>query len=294
MVDAGPIVDVIAGQSFPRSESVGCPICGRHHDPRRVSAHFGMTAMVAECPDCRIAYQTPRPSVEASRAYMNWRWQSADAYVGDHEHQLGRALEQISWMRPFVQAPLRLVDFGAGAGSFVRAALDQGWDATGIELSDAAIARAKEYFGVELRTDFGEGLYDVATMWDVVEHLRDLRGTLSMVRERLRPNGLLFLETGNFENWTRVAEQDRWGLYLLDHQFYFSPSSLERVLEVAGFGDFRILDVNHTRPSLSPRRILRHPARAVRAWSAWARARREWPAHGDIYAMVAVVRKYGD
>ncbi|MBP7051911.1 MAG: class I SAM-dependent methyltransferase [Phycisphaerae bacterium] len=285
------VVDVIEGQAFPRSEEVGCPICGERRPSRRVAVRYGQVAMVAECPDCRIEFQTPRPSAEASLAYMNWRWRCSDAYVGNAGSQSRRARRQVCYVEKCAGRPARLVDFGAGAGSFVRAALDRGWDATGIETSDSAIARAREFHRVELHKEFPDERYDVATLWDVIEHLRDLQGTLRTVAEHLVDGGMLFIETGNVEHWLRSVEKDRWPLYLLDHQFYFSPSSLEQVLRRAGYDGFRLLRVNHSYPSLSPKRLVQHPLRAVRSWRAWAQARAKWPAHGDIDLMVAVARK---
>jgi hypothetical protein len=32
----GPIADVIEGRTFPRFEAVGCPICGRHFESRKI------------------------------------------------------------------------------------------------------------------------------------------------------------------------------------------------------------------------------------------------------------------
>jgi SAM-dependent methyltransferase len=290
----GQIVDVIEGQTFPRSEEVGCPICGRHFESRRIPVRYAMFAMVAECADCRIAFQSPRPSVEASLAYMNWRWRSADAYVADPERQMKRARKQVAHVRKHLKRsgmnqPVRLADFGAGAGSFVRAALDQGWQATGIEQSDSASARAREFYGVELRKDWAGEQYDVVTMWDVIEHLRDLEGTLRKIGEHLVDGGLLFIETGNFESWRRLAEADAWSLYLLDHQFYFTPSSLSQVLQITGYGNFCLLRVGRSWPN--PKGFLRNPIRAARSWMAWASAKARWPRHGDINVMVAVARK---
>ena len=290
----GQIVDVIEGQTFARAEEVGCPICGRFRESRKIRVRYGMIAMVAECPDCRIAYQTPRPSVEASLAYMNWRWRSSDPYVANPERQLKRGRKQVAHIRKFLgrsntNKPIRLVDFGAGAGSFVRAAVDQGWHATGIEQSDSAITRAKEYYGVELSKEFKRERYDVATMWDVVEHLRDIEGTLRMIGEHLAEDGLLFIETGNFENWRRLAEKDNWSLYLFDHQFYFTPSSLRQVLHTAGYGDFCLLRVSRAWPN--PKGLIQQPFHTVLSWVEWAKAKARWPAHGDINVMVAVARK---
>jgi SAM-dependent methyltransferase len=284
-------VDIIDGQRFPRSGEVKCYLCGRQRESRRIAVGFGMNAMVAECPDCRIAFQSPRPSPEASLAYMNWRWRSNDAYVGSRANQMQRAMQQIAYVKQLIDRPIRLVDFGAGSGSFVRAALDEGWDATGIEQSTSARARAKEFYDIELREELGEGRYDVVTMWDVIEHLRDPQEVLARIGKHLAKDGLIFIETGNFENWRRVVQKDGWGLYLFDHQFYFSPSSLKQVLHDAGYNGFCLLDCNHEYPSIHPKRVFRHPLQSVLSWLEWALAKARWPEHGDIEVMVAVGRR---
>jgi len=132
-------------------------------------------------------------------------------------------------------------------------------------------------------------------MWDVVEHLRDPETVLRMIGEHLIQDGLVFIETGNFENWRRIVEKDKWGLYLFDHQFYFSPSSLAQVLCNAAYKSFCLLNCNRERPSLHPKRVLRHPlhssALSWLAWLEWAKARAQWPEHGDINIMVVVGRR---
>jgi hypothetical protein len=285
------IVDIIEGHRFSRAKEVGCYLCGEIRKARKIPVLFGMKAMIAECAACRIAFQTPPPSPEASLAYMNWRWRSADAYVADPAIQMERALRQIAFVNQCVKKPATLVDFGAGAGAFVRAAVDQGWEATGIEQSDSARGRARDFFGVDLLSELDSKSYDVATLWDVVEHLRDPAKTLAMIREHLTDDGLVFIETGNFENWRRVLEKDEWELYLFDHQFYLSPTSLKRILGQAGYEGFRQLNRERDLPSLHPKRILQHPSVALRSWMEWGKARLRWPAHGDLRLLVVVAKK---
>ena len=184
------------------------------------------------------------------------------------------------------RSPGRLLDIGAGSGTFVHASLDAGWQAVGVELSEPAIERAKEYYGIELLKSLPDEEFDVITMWDVVEHLRDPAAVLQELHGRLRRDGLLLMETGNYENWLRVLEGERWSLYLLDHHFYFSPASLSSVVSRGGFSDFGVLDVAHFAPSL--RRTLQQPRWGLRAWQTYFASKRAWPRHGDINVMVAV------
>lgn len=291
------IVDTVAGQAYPRTEHVGCPLCGEWRAPRSIPVAFGMVASVAECRPCRIAFQTPLPAAPASRAYMNIRWRGAgerDRYVTDRDNQLGRARTQVAWLEPHLPRGSRLLDFGAGAGAFVRTAQDHGFAADGVEQSDSARERARATYGVDLLPALAGGGYDAITLWDVVEHLREPEAVLRGLAGSLRPGGLIVLETGNWENWRRVAERDRWGLYFFDHQFYFSPASLEALLARCGYTGFQLLDVNHRRPRLSllhPKRLRRDPGLWWRSWVEWRRARTTWPGHGDMDVMVATARR---
>lgn len=282
--------DTIEGREFSRSE-VNCYLCGKQRPSRRIAVQYGMHAMVSVCNECRLGFQNPRPSLEASMAYMDWRWHSSDSYVDSYEAQIERAKQEVSYVKQFVDGPVKLLDFGAGVGTFARVALDEGWDVTGIERGEFAREKAKEVYDVDLHTEMPDEIFDVATLWDVVEHLRDPREVLSRVGKRIRKNGFIFLQTANFENWIRTFKGDEWGEYLFDHQFYFSPDSLNRILEDAGFSDFMLLDCNRNRPSFRPKKLISLPVQTMRKWYAYLLAKARWPKHGDIDLMIVAARK---
>jgi SAM-dependent methyltransferase len=277
--------DVIEGSSFPREQPIGCPLCGGENAPRLIQARFGMTASVAYCDPCDLGYQTPRPSEDGSAAYMNYRWRSSDHYVTDNDSKRAEARRQLR----LIGEASSLIDFGAGSGAFVRTAIDRGIAATGVEQSRSAIDRARQFYDVELLPSLPQAEVDLITMWDVIEHLRDPVETLRSIRARLKPGGRVIMETGNYESWQRTFAGDSWGLYLLDHQFYFTPASLRRLTELAGFRSFRLLDVGHLRPSVRPWGYDHNPVRWLGAWWHYWRAMRRWPDHGDIGLMVAEV-----
>jgi SAM-dependent methyltransferase len=283
-------VDVIEGEWYERLEPSGCPLCGVIHPGRTIAVNFGMAAMVAECGDCRLAYQTPQPALEASLAYMDMRWRSQDQYVADREHRRSRARKQLALVSGIVAPGARLLDFGAGSGAFVAMAREGGWEAVGVERSRVAVGRALREHAVRLDPDLPEAdaSFDVVTLWDVVEHLRDPRGIVRSLRARVRSGGWMFFETGNWESWNRLAAGDAWGLYLFDHQYYFSPASLERLLGEAGLVDFRLLSADRSPPP-SPPADGDGPDAALR-WQAYQRGINLWPGHAAVNIMVAAVR----
>jgi 2-polyprenyl-3-methyl-5-hydroxy-6-metoxy-1,4-benzoquinol methylase len=149
-----------------------------------------------------------------------------------------------------------LLDVGCGIGNFLVAAREAGWQAAGIEVSEKAAAIARRR-GLDVETTRLEesrrpaGMFDAVTLWDVIQHLEDPAVTLRAVHEKLRPGGVVFLETPDEGFWMRAAfrgafvlSQGRIDLlnyfYHPEHRLYFTAMTLRRVLEKAGFRIVRL------------------------------------------------------
>ncbi len=279
--------DVICGKEYYRTETVNCPLCGQKHNSHQIGVQFGMKVMVAECPTCRLAYQTPRPTVEACQAYMDMRWSSGDSYVRDSKEQKNRAKKQMQYVKQITSKVGRLLDFGAGIGTFVQTAMTEGWQAIGVERSSLAISRAKKENKVELYQEVRDTNYDVITLWDVVEHLQYPQEIFTKLRGLLRPGGYLIVETVNWESWLRLALGDEWNLYLFDHHFYFSPSSLKEMLARCGLHNFTLLNTEPTPPII---RAFLHFGFSRSTWQGYRHAKKLWPTHYSYNVMVAAVQ----
>ena len=285
--DREPFSDIICGRKYCRKDAVGCPLCGQKHKPRLLNVQFEMKVMVAECPSCRLAYQTPRPSVEACQAYMDMRWNSSDSYVRDIKEQQQRAKKQMQYVKQVTSKTGRLLDFGAGIGTFVQTAMMEGWQAIGVERSSLAINRAKEENGVELYREVQGADYDVITLWDVVEHLQYPQEIFTKLRSLLCLGGYLIIETVNWESWLRLTMGDRWNLYLFDHHFYFSPLSLREMVARCGLHNFTLLNTKPTPPII---RAFLHFGFNRSTWEGYRRAKKLWPTHYSYNVMVAAVQ----
>lgn len=185
-----------ASTEYRDSELVGaCPLCG---SPRRKTVD--LRASVVRCLACGHRYVDPRPTqAEVARgysgltAYDDWI-RAADA-------------RQAMWQRRFdlvlgLLPAGRLLDVGAGIGTFLAIARDHGWSADGTEVSTTAIARARELHGIAIRAGTLEdvappGPYDAISLWHVLEHLPDPRGTLRLCHSLLRDGGTIILAMPN-------------------------------------------------------------------------------------------------
>jgi len=108
----------------------------------------------------------------------------------------------------------RLLDVGAGIGTFLAMARDAGWQVSGTEVSASARALAQQRYGVDLMFGQAEELhlpsqaFDVITLWHVLEHVPSPSRLLRVCHDSLVPGGCLVIAVPNDSDPVMVP--DRW------------------------------------------------------------------------------------
>lgn len=159
-----------------------------------------------------------------------------------HFWRVGRRrflLELIEQHVPPAAQTRRLLDVG-GACSILSQELARFGEVTMVEPDEPTAAFAKEQFGLDVRVGRlpdqlpVEGLFDVITLFDVIEHVDDDLAALRAVRELLRPGGLLVV--------TVPALMMLWSDHdVANHHFRrYEKQQLSSVLERAGFSIERL------------------------------------------------------
>jgi 2-polyprenyl-3-methyl-5-hydroxy-6-metoxy-1,4-benzoquinol methylase len=129
----------------------------------------------------------------------------------------------------------RMLDVGCGAGQFVDTARSEGWDATGIDLSEAAIRVAKR-LGVPCeREDFfaaslDDKRFDLILMSEFIEHVSDAGRFFARAEQLLAPGGVVYLTTPNFDSISRHVLREELTWIHPEHVLYFDPRSIARVV----------------------------------------------------------------
>jgi dolichol-phosphate mannosyltransferase len=146
---------------------------------------------------------------------------------------------------------MRHLDVGCDTGLFLeRFSQRYGTASRGVEINAQAVALARAR-GLDVQhSDLARSdtsCIDLVTMIDVIEHVADPIGLLVAVRSRLRPKGLVYLETPNIEsviyvvgrmisNLTGGRPALLWErLFLPEHVQYLSRIGLEAAAQAAGF-----------------------------------------------------------
>lgn len=141
----------------------------------------------------------------------------------------------------------RLLEIGLGDGSFLSAMAKRGWDAWGIDISEAAVAMARARVGIKvdlgdiLEKPYEDDFFDMVVMRHVLEHLKDPAAALSEVHRILKPDGELCVVVPNIESIEAKIGGESW--FHLDpeyHLSHFSSTTLTEALTLAGFRDIRL------------------------------------------------------
>jgi SAM-dependent methyltransferase len=182
-------------------------------------------------------------------------------YFYDHARELGHPSMTerahldlpercVYWLRALLRRrppPARVLELGCASGAFVGLLTAAGYEATGLDLSPAVTAFARETFEVEtvtgpLEDQPGEpGRFDAIVLMDVIEHLPDPAHTLRAAARALADDGLLLVQTPRFDPRRSLEElraaRDPFLEHLKpdEHLVLFSPASLARLLAETGF-----------------------------------------------------------
>jgi len=148
------------------------------------------------------------------------------------------------------RAETTILDVGCGIGGFLDFAKSMNLVTYGFDASKAHVAVARIQHQMVLHSisvsKYIEQLvspphFDLVTFWDVFEHVREPNQLLSELHGVLKPNnGLLFLSVPSGAMSTirvRIASllNRPTGLIPWEHVFYYTPTSLKRMLEISGF-----------------------------------------------------------
>ncbi|MEW6355868.1 MAG: class I SAM-dependent methyltransferase [Planctomycetota bacterium] len=221
-------------------ERVNCALCGsRDKTPwRRIGGW-----VICRCTQCGFAYLNPRPTPEELEALLTEE-RIGGMYGGEIEREEiapGAVADRLAAIAPF-RGGGRLLDVGCGVGSFLVAAREQGWSVVGVEVLGypAEKARAKlgnvVHVGDILEIDLPASSFDVITLWDSLEHMRDPSAVVRRMKILLKPDGALIVRApncGSFDAWVYGRNWPHWSLPL--HMSHFTPMTLRNLLDRNGF-----------------------------------------------------------
>lgn len=139
----------------------------------------------------------------------------------------------------------QLLDVGCGSGLLTQWLRDnKGYDVTGMDFSEEAerlcASRNIPFRRVDVKTDpipFPDESFDMATCFEVIEHVRYPKNLLTEIYRVLKPDGVLVISTPNIAWWYLRVKLvlGIWDFHDPDHIRFFTPKLLAECLNDFSF-----------------------------------------------------------
>jgi SAM-dependent methyltransferase len=227
-----------------------CIVCG---GPELLSLERYHAAHLVRCGTCDLVFSGRRPDdAELAEHYRDYGLAWFDSEITRQRYR-----ELLDSLEPYRKTN-RILDMGCGAGYFLDEAAKRGWEAYGSEFGELPLelSRGRGFTVVPAPltpASFPADHFDVITSFEVVEHVRDPRAEAETLARLLRPGGLFYCTTPNFDALTRRLLGPRWRVIEYpEHLIYFTAQTLTSWLTGFGFVQPQVASTG-----LSPDEILR-------------------------------------
>lgn len=221
----------------------GCPVCDakRTREVLRLESFQFFTddsvskqvdLIEVQCQACGALYLNPCYSNEGFARLFN---QAGQSYGSTQM----RPLEQVRWLesKGLLRAGARLLDIGCGSGVFL-SSLPEAIQKGGVDIDQQSIDTAREQNPeIEFICSSFESLdyckqVDIFTLYHVLEHLPDPKGTLERLHKIASEHTVLVVEVPILE---KGLTNDINGFFSAQHLTHFSRTSLKNLLASTGW-----------------------------------------------------------
>ncbi len=241
-------------------EEVPCPFCATtaHRPHEKYGPNHRYTYV--QCKQCDLVYANPRPAYDAGFVDTAYSIYDVESHHMKNAGQLDggqrKTVEQFKITLRQIEQELgrkgSVIDIGCHTGLFLKAAQEEGWTTTGVDISKAMTDAVTKYFGIptycaqyhELDLS-SHGKFDVIYCSHVIEHIPNPNSWVAKFRNELAPDGVLCLNVPNQFSLDRKfkralkkvgLKKDNWELWRTpDHLYEPHLKSMRYLLEKNGF-----------------------------------------------------------
>lgn len=221
-----------------------CMICGGDNkEELLVKGKYKVT----RCTNCGLVFVQPHPSSQELQRLYSRDYFEEEHYPGGYwacrettRRELLRILRRIEELSG---GKGRILDVGCGLGYFAKLAQDSGWEVRGTEISLYAAKEAQKRLGTDVifggdlvEAEYADDWFDAVVFLDVLEHVTNPLAQVGEAYRITRPGGIVAITTPNVGSKRAKGSLESWPyLAVPEHLYLFSPATVKRILESAGF-----------------------------------------------------------
>lgn len=141
----------------------------------------------------------------------------------------------------------KILDVGCGVGLFLREAKKRGWEVYGTEYTETAIQLCRDK-GINMQEGklnpalYEPDMFDVITSFEVLEHINNPQEEIRNIKSILRPEGVFYFTTPNFNALERYLLKDKYNVIQYpEHLCYYTKKTIHYLLSCNGFRKKKLL-----------------------------------------------------
>jgi SAM-dependent methyltransferase len=196
---------------------------------------------VVGCPRCSLGHLEPFPTQVAEYYRRRYREETDPDILAERAHCSPDTNRQCEALSPRLQPGCRTLDLGCGSGAFLHAARERTRaQLFGIEPHDDFRAHLRAE-GFDVRRELAEfepASLDLFLLSHVLEHTDTPVEFLGGLQQYLAPNGMVVIEVPSLTDallWVYRIPAFWIFYWQFPHLWYFSPETLRRIVERAGY-----------------------------------------------------------
>ncbi len=231
-----------------------CPVCRGESFEEYIrckdNVASGEIFIICKCTVCSFLFTNPRPTESECGTY----YQSTN-YVSHADEKwslvlfLYRTIRKINlrWKLGIInrlvprKSQRNILDYGCGLGTFLNYSKQNGWNTTGMDISEDARNVVKQRYAIDVFENAeihkGEaGKYEIITLWHVLEHVYELDKTIDSLKKSLTNLGYILFALPNSDSYDAKKYGSNWDAYDVPrHIYHYNPDTIQKLMNRHGF-----------------------------------------------------------
>lgn len=186
---------------------------------------------LVKCSDCNFIFSQWIPSKQELVDYYSSNYERTDYFSPITEKRYNELLDGFEKYK----STNRILDIGAGCGFFLKTAKKRGWEVYGTEIDASVIG---DCFDSTINMSFGDinsiqfpaNHFDVIVHIEVIEHINNPNEYVSEIYRILRPGGITYLTTPNFNAIHRYRLKGKYDIIgYPNHLCYYTTKTIKNL-----------------------------------------------------------------
>jgi len=237
-----------------------------------ITRPWGGDCGFVQCVECDLVFRFPMPSdaqIDKTyrHCYAKMKIKTSATNMNSTEYSVSN---HVKFIRGWGEPGEKVLDFGAGTGLFAWYLKLEGFLVEGIEFSKIAIDFAMKRYGLIFYESLNKleaekvQLFDIITMIEVIEHLKNPYNILKKFYSILKPGGKIYISTPNRNGINARLNRSEWREAKKSfHLVLFNKRSITKILTDTGFISIRSIRFSPLTSSMTKNIVLHRLLQAL-------------------------------